>query len=133
METFWKLLTRCWYSTFFFSFPFRIHYLEVRKTLARGADFSKLIFFFVDPQKKQWDRMHFAKPWGRVPALVNWYFILVFLWNSWGKKAKEESKPEGGYPSKHIQQKFRTDSCFEVLRFPIRILVSKRLLSVSLI
>ena len=41
---FWKLLTRCWYSTFF-SFPFRIPYLGVRKTFARGADFSKLIFF----------------------------------------------------------------------------------------
>lgn len=45
LNMFLKLLTKCWHFTFFFVLPFRIHYLEVRKTLARGADSGKLIFF----------------------------------------------------------------------------------------
>lgn len=78
---FWKLLTRCWYSTFS-SFPLRIHYLEVRKTLARGADFSKLIFFPCRCLRRQVRQGAFCQTLGQGACFSELIFRFSFSFKS---------------------------------------------------
>lgn len=50
-ETFLKTFNKMLAFFSFFSLPFKIRYLEVRKTLARGVIFGKLLFFLVNASK----------------------------------------------------------------------------------
>lgn len=95
--------------------PFHLEFIIWKWERLRPEGLTLVNWFFFPCRclRRQVKTGCILQPWGRVPALVNWY-LFSFSLNPWGKEAKEESKSEWGYPSKHMQIEIQNiDSCFE--------------------